>query len=328
MVGSHLLKDLILKGEEVRAIYREEKSLKSVRDLFCLYDLEGAKWFEKIEWLQSDICDIPTLEIAFEKVTEVYHCAALISFDPGDFQNLRKTNVEGTANIVNLCIYNRVKKLCFVSSISTLSKKSGVVVTEDNEANMAQLNVYGLTKFLGELEVWRGSQEGIPVLIVNPGVIIGPGFWDSGSGLLIKEGAKGMKFYPPGSTGFISVGDVVALMIKLMNSPIVNERFLLVAENLSYRELFQKMAKSFKQKPPQKELKFWLLEIFWRLDWIKAHFFKGKRNLTKARVMGMRNPVAYSSEKIRDTVEHQFEDFDCSLDFSCSAYQRYLEESS
>lgn len=327
-MGSHLLKDLILRGEEVRAIYREEESLKNVRELFCLYDSEGAAWFEKIEWQQSNISDIPSLEKAFEKVTEVYHCAALISFDPSEFRQLRKTNVEGTANIVNLSIARKVKKLCFVSSISTLSKKSGAEVTEDNEANMAQLNVYGLTKYLAELEVWRGSQEGIQVIIVNPGVIIGPGFWDSGSGLLIKEGAKKMNYYPPGSTGFISVRDVVALMIKLMNSPIKNERFLLVAKNLSYREFFQKMAKSFKQKPPKKELKIWLLEVFWRLDWVKAQFFKSNRKLTKARVRGMKNPVAYNSTKILETIEHQFEDIDKSLEFSCSAYQRYLKESS
>ena len=186
--------------------------------------------FEKIEWIEADINDIPALEKAFQDITHVFHCAAFISFDPNDLQRLVEVNEIGTANIVNLCIANQIKKLCYVSTIAAIGKEpNNKWVSEETEWQNELVSPYALTKYLAEMEVWRATQEGIPVIIVNPGVIIGPGFWESGSGKLFPTAAKGYKYAPPGGSGFVAVEDVVNMMVQLMESNISNERYIAVA---------------------------------------------------------------------------------------------------
>src|SRR5690606_18410639 len=184
-------------------------------------------------------------------------------FDPGDYELLRTINIEGTKNIVNLCLAHNIQKLCFVSSIGAIGRTlDGQTATEETDWTLEGANVYALSKMDSELEVWRGSQEGLAVVILNPGVIIGPGFWDSGTGLLFQNGYKARKHYPPGGTGFVTVNDVTALMVKLMDSSIANEKFIAVAENLSYKDILGRLAKAFNKPGPNIAIKFWQLEIF------------------------------------------------------------------
>ncbi|MDB2606724.1 NAD-dependent epimerase/dehydratase family protein, partial [Zobellia sp.] len=233
LVGSHLLLKLVQTGNSVRAIHRKGSNLKRVVKVFGYYTEDAQSLFNKIDWVEADITDTPALEIAFDQITHVYHTAALISFDPTNFDILEKINTEGTANIVNLCIANSIEKLCYTSTIGAIGKSlESTMASEENEWTPREANVYGLTKQAAEMEAWRGSQEGLSVVMVNPGVIIGPGFWHSGSGDLFTVAKKGYRFYPPGGTGFITVRDVVKMMVSLMDSQITNERYIAVAENL------------------------------------------------------------------------------------------------
>ena len=226
LVGSHLLLHLLHGELKVKATYRNADKLEDVKKIFSYYTADTEELFAKIKWIEADLNDLPSLEDAFKGITQVYHCAALISFDPRDFHELRKINIKGTANVVNLCIAKKVKKLCYVSSIGAIGPSlNGGMSTEENEWQDGVSNVYAMSKHSAELEVWRGSQEGIPVVIVNPGVILGPGFWNSGSGLLFKMASEGPRFYPPGGTGFVTVNDVVKTMVQLMDSDIKNEAF-------------------------------------------------------------------------------------------------------
>src|SRR3970040_1476971 len=216
LVGAHLVLHLIEIGESVRAIYRNLESIQKTKDLFLLYKKES--FFKKSDWCQADITDVPSLEIAFENVEYVYHCASLISFDPKDENLLRKTNIEGTANIVNCCIAKAVKKLCFVSTIAALGdlKENEKIITEEAEWNPEKPHSdYAISKYGAEMEIWRGQQEGLETVIINPGVIIGHGFWEQGSGLLFKKVANGLSFYTKGITGFIAVPAVVQFAVKL-----------------------------------------------------------------------------------------------------------------
>ena len=162
----------------------------------------------------------------------VYHCAALISFDTKDYYKLRKINIEGTANIVNLCITHKVKKLCYVSSIAALGNTlDQSIITEETHWNTeADNSVYAISKYGAEIEVWRGAQEGLNSVIVNPGVILGPGFWHSGSGVLFKKVYKGLSHYVTGTTGYVDVIDVVEIMTQLIHSDINNQRYIIVSE--------------------------------------------------------------------------------------------------
>lgn len=323
LVGSHLMLHLLTKGASVKAIRRKNSNIQRVKEVFSYYHENSEVLFDKIQWIEADINDIPALESAFKEVTLVYHCAAFISFDPGDFNSLQKINKKGTENIVNLCIDKNIKKLCYVSSIATIGKSTtGELVNEENEWNDTYVNVYASSKHFAEMEVWRGAQEGLSVVIINPGIILGPGYWESGSGLLFKTAAKGMRYYFPGGTGFISVGDVVKIMDQLMDSPIKNERFIAVAENLSYKSVLETISHGFNRASPKIGLKFWQLEVFWRMDWVMNLISNKKRKLTKKGLESLRHPQKYDNSKVKETLNIDYEQIQSCVSYSC---QKYIE---
>ena len=324
LVGAHLLLKLVLEKHSVRAIHREESDLKRVKKVFGYYRKDAGELFDKIEWVLADINDIPALEIAFKGVDKVYHAAAFISFDPTDYKKLQKINTEGTSNIVNLCIAKNVKKLCYASTIGAVGKTfDGKQTNEETPWTPQEANVYGLSKYAAEMEVWRASQEGVPVIMVNPGVIIGPGFWNNGSGTIFKTARKTYGYYPPGGTGFISVHDVVAMMLKLMESPIQNERYIAVAENWSYHKVLTEITQTFGIKPPAKALKFWQLEIGRWFDVFKNLFSKTGRTLTKSHVRSLKNRQVYENQKIVDALGFEFRSLQEEIRFCC---ERFMEE--
>lgn len=307
LVGAHILLHLIENDENVRAIYRNLSSVEKTKSLFAIY--QKAPLFEKIEWVQADITDIPSLENIFEGIEHVYHCAAIISFDPKDEDLIRKTNIEGTANIVNFCIAKNIKKLCFVSSIAALGDlgPQEKLISETTEWNPEKPHSdYAISKYGAEMEVWRGQQEGLNVIIVNPGVILGPDFREQGSGKLFTEVANGLSFYTLGKTGFVAVTDVVRMAFELMKSSITNDRFTLVAENMVFKEVLDAIANGLKVKKPRIHAKPILTEIYWRIDWFLATFLFKKRSFTRATAKASYSKNLYSNEKIKAALNTEF----------------------
>ncbi|MEZ7506448.1 NAD-dependent epimerase/dehydratase family protein [Flavobacterium sp. Arc2] len=313
LVGAHLLLHLIesesIGAGKIRAIYRNSEKIKKTESLFQLYNKSAL--FQAIEWVKGDIIDVPTLEHAFIGVDYVYHSAALISFDPKDEDVLRKTNIEGTANIVNFCLAKGVKKLCYISSTAALGDltTTATIITEETEWNPEKPHSdYAISKYGAEMEIWRGQQEGLDVIIVNPGVIIGPGFQEQGSGLLFNAVAKGLRYYWLGKTGFVAVSDVVTMAVQLMKSEIRNERFVLIGQNLSFRDILNTIADALKVKRPSRHMKPYLMEIGWRIDWILAKILNRKRKLTRATAKASYSEHDYSNEKIKITLKTDFTD--------------------
>lgn len=304
MVGAHLLYQLVLQGEQVRAIHRPDSSFEGVKTVFGYYSNTPDTLFKRIEWVVADITDIPELTNAFKGISRVYHLAAMISFNPSQYRLLRKFNIEGTANIVNLCIDHNVTKLCYVSSIATLSSETkNKPIDEESHWNPEEPHtIYAITKFGAEMEVWRGTQEGLNAVIVNPSVILGAGFWLSGSGKIFGKAKKGIPFYTRGEMGFVDVEDVAMACIMLMNSPIINERFILNSENWSYKRLLQTITQRLNTPVPKLELKPWILQIGWRLDWFFHTFFRTRRKLTKRTAATLINRKYYNNSKNRTTI--------------------------
>lgn len=312
LVGSHLLYSLLKNGATVRAIHRKSSDLEAVKKVFS-FDAENAETlFKKIDWVEANITDIPALTEAFKEITHVYHAAAYISFDPKNYYKLKKSNIEGTANIVNLCLANKIQKLCYVSSVATLGEAlKGELINEKNEWNPEEKNsVYAITKFGAEMEVWRGAQEGLDVVIVNPGVILGEGFWNSGSGAIFKRAAKGIPFYFGGGIGVVDVKDVVKVMLRLMESDIVNNNYILVGENVSYKKLLTQIANSIGKKPPKKEAPKWILNVLSLLDWFTATLFGTKRKMFKSTVKSMYTTSFYDASKIEEELDYTFLSFE------------------
>ncbi|WP_455168565.1 NAD-dependent epimerase/dehydratase family protein, partial [Aegicerativicinus sediminis] len=326
LIGAHLLYKLVSEGETVRAIYRRQKKLKLVEQLFCLYSEDANVLYNKIDWIEADLNDIPALERAFEGVTTVYHLAAFVSFEPDKYQLLRKINIEGTANIVNIAISNKVEKLCFASSVAAIGQEvaEGDPITEESPwSTEKDHNVYAISKYGAEKEVWRGTQEGLDAVIVNPGVVIGPGFWKSGSsGSLITKVHKGIKYYTTGSTGYIDVIDLVEVMTFLMKSEIKNERYILVSENLTFKQFLNHITKALGIPPPSKKANKTLLEIGWRLDWLAKKLFGKRRSLTKQLTESLTTLSNFDNSKIKRIYPHEFKPMEVSIKETVEKYKK------
>ena len=322
LVGAHLLYSLLQENKTVRATRRHSSDLESLRQVFSFYTEDVDTHMDQIEWIHGDITDIPALEEAFSNVTQVYHCAASITFDPKEYRTLKKTNIEGTANVVNLCLKHKVEKLCYVSTIAVLGKTldKSPINEEDDWNPETTNNVYSITKYGAEMEVWRGIQEGLNAVIVNPGVILGEGYFYKSSGAITKRVAKGITYFTQGSTGFVDVKDVTRAMVDLMRSPITNERYILVGANLSFQKVLSTFSKSLGVPSPKKSIKKTTLLFLSRLDAMAYSLFGFKRKLLKSMVESLYTESSYSSSKIQSQLEFSFTPIETSIKRIASAY--------
>ncbi len=269
LVGNELLKQLLAQGETVKAIYNNTAlSLPSS---------------EKLIAIQCDILDVYALEDVMQNVTKVYHCAAMVSFSPKDEKKLYSINVEGTANVVNACINAGVQKLVHVSSVAALGRiRVGQMIDETMQWTQETSNSkYGHSKYLGEMEVWRGVAEGLNAVVVNPVIILGAGNWNDGSSKIFKSVYDGFPWYSTGTSGFVDVKDVAKAMIQLMQSDISAEKFILSAENATYQSIFNMIANAFNKKLPSKKVTPFLAALTWRIEAIKSKFTGASPLITK-----------------------------------------------
>lgn len=308
LVGSHLAYSLLQKEDRIRATHRSSSDLNSVKKVFSYFTDQAEEYFQRIEWVEADLTDINASEKAFQGITIVYHAAAYVNFNPRNFSKLKKSNVEATANMVNLSLDFGVKRFCYVSSIATIGTP-----TEDKLADEStpwsweeDNNVYAITKYNAEMEVWRGSQEGLSVVMVNPGVILGAGYWDEGSGSIVKGIAKGLPFYTAGGVGFVDVLDVVDAMIMLTESDIQAERFVLVGHNMTYLQLITLFSKPFGIKVPKRQVGAGLLHTLRFLDYLSHLLLGRKQSLFKDSVRSLCQKAYYSAVKIQESTGFQF----------------------
>lgn len=259
-MGTALITSLLDKGKKVKAIYNKTP----------------LKHFESshLQQVHCDILDVITLEEIMEDITHIYHCAGLVSFHKKDVERLYKINVEGTANVINAALNAGVKKIVHVSSVAALGRiREAEPIHEKMEWTPQTSNSkYGESKYLGEMEVWRGIAEGLEGVIVNPVIIIGPGNWDDGSTAIFKSVYNGFPWYSKGSTGFVDVRDVVKAMIQLMEAAISSERFIISAYDETYQNVFNAIADAFNKKRPHKEVTPFIAKLVSRLEAVKSRF--------------------------------------------------------
>ena len=260
LVGSHLITALTEQGKDVVAIYRTS-----------IPEFPGSN---KVKWVQADILDILSLEDAMQGIDQLYHCAAIVSFSPKNKEILSRTNIEGTANVVNAGISAGVKKLLFVSSVAALGRirKDTLVNETMNWSKETSNSEYGKTKYLAEMEVWRGAAEGLNSVVVNPTIILGESDWNKGSTKIFQTIYNEFPWYTDGVSGFVDVKDVVKAMIMLMESEIIGQRFVLNADNIPYKQLFDEIANCFEKKPPYKKVTPFMANLVWRYEGLKGMF--------------------------------------------------------
>lgn len=307
-IGAHLLFHLISEGYDVLALKRPSSNLEYVKRVFEYYTSDYEKLFGKIEWIDGDIMDYDALFEATQHADEVYHGAAMVSFDPADKYKMLNTNIRGTANVVNASLENGVQKLAFISSVAALDpSREDQVITEEFFGNFPQrYSSYAESKFKSELEIWRGVEEGLNVVVVNPSIVLGPCIPPEGPGSFFRVIRKGIGFYPTGMTGFVDVRDVCGILVKLMQRNYFNERFIVSEENHTYKELFQLIAEAFQTKVPRRELKPFITDMAWKLEFIRSKLFFGRPRLTKELHQSAHKRVRFSNEKIKQTLNHSF----------------------
>ncbi len=286
LVGSHLIKELIIQNKKVKAIYRS--AIPSFQDS------------DKVQWIQADILDIISLAEAMRGVDQLYHCAAMVSFSPKEKHLLNKTNISGTTNAVNAALDAGIKKMLYVSSVSALGRlRKNVTVNETmNWTPETSNSEYGKSKYLAEMEVWRGIGEGLDAVIVNPSIILGAGDWNKGSSAIFKNVYNEFPWFTEGVTGFADVADVVKAMLLLMDSDITAERFIISAENVSYHQLFDEIAACFAKKLPNKKVTAFIAQMMWRLEAVRSRFTGKNPLVTKETSKTAQAKVYFDNSKL------------------------------
>ena len=302
LVGSFVAKKMLEEGHQVFGLIRENADtslLNSIKD--------------QVSLVTGDILDIPNLEKAIEGKDWVIHCAGLVSFSPKDRDNLFKVNTEGTANVVNLCLEKNIKKLAFISSIAAIGRNEKLqninnqLITEENEWTESSYNSnYSKSKYLAELEVWRGVSEGLSAIILNPSNILGIGDWNKSSTKLFKYVFDQNLFYTDGTMNYVDVEDLAEILNKLLNSEIINERFIVSAGAVKQLEFFNEIAKYFNKKPPKYQLKGWAIGLLWRLEAIKASVLGTDPLITKETAKAAKTHFVYSNHKIKNALSFEF----------------------
>lgn len=315
LVGSFLLAALVARGLPVRALYRRQ-----------IPAIAAAK---AVEWVEGDIRDALGLRDMLEGVTHVFHCAGLVSYAPQDEEDLLRINVEGAANIVDACLERPGIRLGFVSSVAALGDAAPAatdlaatrLMLVDEQAKWdlgAEHNAYATSKYLGELEVWRGIAEGLQAVIVNPSVILGPADWDRSSTRLFRYAHQEHWLYTPGNINVVDVRDVVEALVRLtLDTDRTAERYVLSAGNLPLRELLAQAASCFGKRPPTTAVPNWAAETIWRLEHVRSLLTGARPLITKDTARAGRRPTEYVADKIRRELGRDFRPLSETIRWCC-----------
>jgi nucleoside-diphosphate-sugar epimerase len=311
LLGSHLIHTLASAGNKVRATYRDKKRIQKVKSLFAFYKTPP-EVFETIEWIECDVLDVVTLEEVMTGCDDVYHCAAMVSFQKKDYQTMLRINKYGTANVVNVAMSLGVKRFVHISSTAAVGKtpidqtgyrsvvETNKWVADDNHSG------YAISKYLSENEVWRGIEEGLNAVIINPSVILGPGDWNESSLSIFRTLSNGLKFYTLGANAFVDVRDVVSAVTHLIERPeVFKQRYLCTGTNVTFKQLFDVTAKQMNKKAPFLVAKSFLSGLAWRVSWLLS-LVTGHQTVTKESASSAQAKVSYDSSKLKNVLDFEF----------------------
>ncbi len=305
IVGAHVIDALLEEGREVRALRRNGSDVTIVERILRHYHADGTARFQQINWVDGDLWDTEALRLAVKGVEHVYHCAALVSFDPRDALSQQEINVSGTANVVDAALEAGVKRFCHVSSTATVGASNGMGVESQPFVQDNHSSAYAISKADAELEVYRGIAEGLEAVLVNPCVVLGPGAPGRSSMTMIERVRRGTRFYPPGSNAVVDARDVATAMLRLIAEGATGERYLLVGENLSYRALFALLAHSNGKPAPSMKLPIWALELGWRAEALRT-LFGGRPLITRHTAHSGTNHRQYDASKVKQLLGLRF----------------------
>lgn len=321
-LGVHIIHHLLSEGHAVKGIVRPGASMSEFEDVQLFYDLDEES-YTRLEWCTCTLYDMLGLESILDGVDYVIHLAGVISYLQKDFDYMLEVNQKYTANVVNACLSSGIKKLLYCSSIAAVTKTTnGDMVTEDIEwNNEVSHSNYGYTKHLGEYEIWRGREEGLKTVAINPGIILGYGDWSKGSNKLFRNAATSFPFYSKGVTGWVGVEDVAKVTLKLCQDPTAIGRYILVSENKSFQEVSNAMALNFGVKKPWIEVKGFLYKAVYTFVSIKEFLGLGGM-LSKETVRASVSVNRFDNNKTRAKLDFGFEKIEDVVKKAAKGYKK------
>lgn len=326
-LGAHVVCRLVQNGAHVRALKRKSSSAEEFNYIFTHFfsganEAEKTALLNRIQWVEADILDTLSLTEAFKGVTTIYHCAAMVSFLQKHRETMMKINVEGTANVVNMALQCGVETLCHVSSIAALGRAKGDSrIDETSKWSESKDNSnYALSKYKAELETWRGAEEGLKVVVVNPGVILGIGNWQKGSCRLFDMVWNGMPFYTHGVNGYVDVKDVARAMIELVEQNKYGQRFVLAPHNMMMKTFLDETASLMNRKKPSLKVTPFLAKMAAGADFIKSLFTGKEPAITKETARTSLKQYHYSSDKIMREISFVFTPMNQTLQYICTTF--------
>lgn len=318
-VGAHLLKELGSGSNRIRLLIRPGADLSFMTKI-------NPGWADNpaIETVEGDILDYYSLEDALENVETVYHIAGFISFRPQDRLKLMEVNGKGTANIINAALHKGVKRFVYMSSIAALGRSAREEIYEESRTwkNDPLNSWYAISKYSGEREAWRGCEEGLEMVIVNPSIILGHCRWHEGSGKIFSRIWKGMPYYTKGTTGYVDVKDVCSAMHMLGTSTISGERFILSAEDRSYKEMLTMIATALGKNPPSKNASRRLLKLVRIGEKLKTFFTGGEIMIQQEVIRNAFMTCRYPNTKITAATGFEFTPLQETIDTTAAVFKK------
>jgi len=314
LIGSYLLRKLVSIGfTNVSAIKLPNDRAHLVNDIS-----------DDIDWAIADVRDQVAMHDLFEGVEIVIHCAGMISFWSKEFKAMHDVNVRGTEHVVNLCLEHDVKRLIHLSSIEALGKnEDDSPMNEQTEwKEEMEHSRYAVTKYFGELEVWRGNAEGLNTVIYNPALVLGTGYWDHGPMKLITDIYNGLNYFPRGSIAMIDVRDLVDTIVSnLDNVSLSGERIIIGSYNKNYKTFMDAIALGLEVEKPTKTLSGAAAQLAITLEKFKSLFTKTKPLINKETYLVTNQKLEYSFEKLNEKIDFTSRPFEKTIEDICGTFK-------
>lgn len=324
IIGSHVVLHLLQKGESVVASRQKNSDISKVERLFSYYTSSHKELFDKIKWIEMDVRDIFSIEDGLEGISRVYHCAGIVSFDKRDRKKLKEINENGTRNMVNACLGRAGVDLCHVSSIATINNLDHKEMLDESvfwKTSGAESD-YAISKYNAEREVWRGMEEGLNMVIVNPGVVLGPGFWTQSSGRIFERGFKGNPFYTRGNWAYVAASDTAKIMHSLMEKKLFGNRYVVIEGNYAIKDAFSYINSGFGKSAPMIRIGRMGMNLVRILEICLKPGSRKTRTITKALINAAFSKQVYSNKKVKEALQVNFRSTQELIGEVCEIYVR------
>jgi nucleoside-diphosphate-sugar epimerase len=274
-----------------------------------------------IHFKDADILDGVSLTEALNGATTVIHTAALVSFNPRKAKQIYAVNVEGTKNVVDACLQLKIPHLIHISSVAALGREKGKpIVDEASEWVESPFNTdYAKSKYLAELEVFRGQEEGLKISIVNPSVILGRAGWHQSSSALFNYVWKEHKFFSAGTFNYVDVRDVVEAIDKLVAAKNAG-RFIVNAGSVSSENLFKEIAYRFNKKAPSQVAGPFLISLATTFESFRSFLTKTEPLVTSQTAKIASDTFYFNNQKAINELNMKFRSLEETLDWCCAYY--------